>query len=293
MILLGDNKTMDKLRSYSSVFSSISFQKLLQNDDYSFLNTRIERFDKPKVGKGINTYHDYIQFIYKELIKKYRSEYVYKNTFINNLLLDKYGVKNTIAINEFRVGNSIADIVMFNGTSKAFEIKTELDSNKRLGGQLADYTKIFKQCYVITHESLVEKYLQEDKNVGIIELIERPKSVIMREVRVAKQNEHIDAETLIRSIRTPEYKSIVKQYYGELPEMNSFNMFDACRELMRQIPNEQLNYLFIEELKKRKSNTKIISTFPNELRQLCLAMNLNEIFYQELDCKLSKTINLS
>lgn len=292
MTLLGDYKTLDKLRSYSSVFSSISFHKLLQYDDYSFLNARIERFDKSQIGKSINTYHDYIQFIYKELIKQYRSEYVYKNTFINKLLLDKYGVKNTIAINEFRVGNSIADIVMFNGTSKAFEIKTELDSNKRLGGQLADYTKIFKQCYVITHESLVEKYLLEDKNIGIIELIERPKSVIMREVRTAKQNEHIDAETLIRSIRTPEYKSIVKQYYGELPEMNSYNMFDACRELMRQIPNEQLNYLFIEELKKRKSNTKIISTFPNELRQLCLAMNLNEIFYQELDCKLSKTINL-
>ena len=293
MTLLSNNNTMDRLRSYSSVFSSTSFQKLLQYDDYSFLNAKIERFDKPKIGKSINTYYDYIQFIYRALTKQYRNEYVYKNTFVNKLLLEKYGVKNTVAINEFRVGNSIADIVLFNGTSKAFEIKTELDSNKRLEGQLTDYTKIFKKCYVITHESLIEKYLRENEHIGVIELIERPKSLVMREVRAARENDHIDADTLIRSIRTPEYKSIVKQYYGELPEMNSFNMFDTCRDLMKQIPNEQLNHLFIEELKKRKSNAEIIRTFHNELRHLCLAMNMNAELYQELNSKLSKPINLS
>ena len=284
---------MDKLRSYSSVFTSKSFQKLLQYDDYSFLNAKIERFDKPRIGKSINTYYDYIQFIYRALTKQYRNEYVYKNTFVNKLLLDQYGVKNTVAINEFRVGNSIADIVLFNGTSKAFEIKTELDSNKRLEGQLTDYTKIFKKCYVITHESLIEKYLRENEHIGVIELIERPKSLVMREVRAASENQHIDADTLIRSIRTTEYKSIVKQYYGTLPEMNSFNMFDTCRDLMKQIPNEQLNHLFIEELKKRKSNTEIIRTFHNELRHLCLAMNMNAALYQELNSKLNKPINLS
>ncbi len=292
MTLTSNNKTLDKLRSYSSVFSSTSFLKLLQHDDYSFINTKIERYDLSKVGVHINTYYDYIQLIYRELRKRYRNEYVYKNTFINNLLIGKYGVKDTIAINEFRVGNSIADIVMFNGTSKAFEIKTELDSDKRLRGQLADYTKIFKECYIITHESLIEKYLQEDKHIGIIELIERPRSIAMREVRKAKENKYIDANTLIRSIRTPEYKNIVKKYYGELPEMNSFNMFETCKGLMKQIPEDQLHLLFIEELKKRKSNTGIINTFNNELRQVCLAMNIDANSYLELDCKLRKQINL-
>jgi hypothetical protein len=264
----------------------------LQHDDYSFINAKIERYDLTKVGKNINTYHDYIQYIYKVLRKQYRNEYIYKNTFINDLLLSKYGVKNTIAINEFRVGNSIADIVMFNGTSKAFEIKTELDSDKRLSGQLADYTKIFKECYIITHESLTEKYLQEDDHIGIIELIERPKSVIMHEVRPARENKEIDVDTLIRSIRTPEYKNIVRHHYGELPEMNSFNMFETCKGLMNHIPSDKLHYLFIEELKKRKSNTDIINSFCIELRQMCFAMNIDLNLYQELDCKLSKKINL-
>ena len=208
------------------------------------------------------------------------------------MLLDTYGVKDTVAINEFRVGSSIADIVLFNGSSKAFEIKTELDSNKRLTGQLADYTKIFQQCYIITHESLVDKYLKEDESIGVIELVEEPRSLRMREVRPAKENKYLDSETVIRCIRTNEYKNIVKQYYGELPEMNSFNMFSICTDLIKQIPSDDLNSLFIEQLKKRKSNTGIIQTFYKEIRQIGLAMNFDTKTYQQLFFKLNKVIRI-
>ncbi len=283
---------LDKLRSYSTIFSRSSFTKLLHHDDYSFINAKIERYDLSKVGKNINTYYDYIQYIYRELRKQYRNEYIYKNTFITDWLLSKYGVKNTIAINEFSVGNSIADLVMFNGTSKAFEIKTELDTDKRLSGQLADYTRIFKECYIITHESLVNKYLREEINIGIIALKERPKSVSLHLIRPATENKTIDVDTLIHCLRTSEYKGIVKKYYEELPEMNSFNMFETCKGLMKFIPEDQLHDLFIEELKKRKSNTNIINLFSIELRQMCLALNIDLNLYRELDYKLSQKINI-
>ena len=140
------SKNLTRMRSYSSIFSSTYFLKLLRYDDYSFIDSKIERYDQSKIGKTIETYYDYIRYIYRELRKQYRNEYIYKNTFINEMLLNAYGVTDTIAINEFRVGSSIADIVMFNGTSKAFEIKTELDSDQRLDGQLADYTKTYVIC---------------------------------------------------------------------------------------------------------------------------------------------------
>lgn len=284
--------TLNKMRSYSSVFSSTSFSRLLQYDDYSFMDSKIERYDKQKIGKSIETYYDYIQYIYNELRKQYRNEYIYKNTFINELLIKTYGVKDTIAINEFRVGNSIADIVLFNGTSKAFEIKTELDSDKRLSSQLDDYTKIFNECYIITHKALVSKYLNVDKTIGIIELIEKPRSLKMREIRPAIKNRNIDPETIIRSIRTNEYKSIVKQYYGELPEMNSFNMFNICNKLIKEIPPEQLSDLFIEQLKTRKSNTSFIKMFYKELRQIGLALNIGDKRYHQLTVKLNQPIRI-
>jgi hypothetical protein len=226
------------------------------------------------------------------LRKQYRNEYIYKNTFINEILINDYGIKDTIVINEFRVGNSIADLVMFNGTSKAFEIKTELDTDKRLSGQLIDYKKVFKECYIVTHESLTSKYLKEDNSIGIIELIETPRGLKMQEVRPAIKNKEVDPETIMRCLRTNEYKSIIKKYYKELPEMNSFNMFNICKELMFQIPNDILNLFFIEQLKFRKSNTSKINTHIKELRQIGIALNLDTNLSGQLITKLNTPIKL-
>jgi len=292
MNIKNQNYDIERLRSYSTVFSSKSFMDLLLYDDYSFIDAKLKKYDISRIGKNINSYIDYIKYIYRELRKQYRNEYLYKNTFSTDILLKKYRLKNTLAINEFKVGNSIADIVLFNGSSKAFEIKTELDTNIRLGGQLADYKKIFNECYIITHESLVDKYLKEDFNIGVIQLIERPRSVVLEEVRAAKKNEDIDVVTLMKSLRTSEYKNIIKTHLGELPRMNSFNMYDLCLEIMKDIPNNELNGLFLTEIKKRKSSTSIINKFQMELRHLCLAMNIDEERYEILKHKLRKPINL-
>jgi hypothetical protein len=264
----------------------------MQHGDFSFIDSKIKRYDKNKVQDGsIVTYLDYIRFIYRELGKQYRNEYFYKNTFINTLLLKKYGVKDTILFNEFRVGKSVADLVMINGESKVFEIKTELDSKKRLHGQIADYSKVFNKCYVITDESLVEKYAKEDKSVGIIALQKNPRSLQMKEIRSPQKNEFVNPDVLMRCLRTNEYKKIVQNYYGELPEMNSFNMFNLCLELIREIPQDELSELFHTEIKNRKSITTSLGFVNKELRQLVLALNLNEKKYQHLIAQLSSPIN--
>lgn len=286
------NAELTRMRSYSSIFSSTSFNRLLKYSDYSFLDSKINRYDISKVGKKIETYSDYIRYIYGELRKNYRSEYIYKNTFINELLLKQYGVKDTIAINEFRVGKSIADVALFNGISKVFEIKTELDSDKRLYGQLSDYEKIFQECYIITHESIVEKYIKEDDSVGIIVLFENPRSLRMQEIRPAVRKYKIDPDMAIRSLRTNEYQAIAKDYYGTLPEMNSFNMFKICNELIKEIPSEILYTLFNEQIKKRKSNTEYLKSYKSEIRQIALALNFNSKKYQQLQEKLNKTIRI-
>lgn len=283
----------NRLRSYSGIFSSTSFFKLLQTGDLGFIKARIKQYDEQKYSQGtFTTYFEYIQHIYKEIEKKYRNEYFYKNSFINNLLLSQYGVKDTIALNEFKVGNSIADIVLFNGVSKAFEIKTELDSKKRLKSQITDYRKVFNECYIITDESLVTKYATEDENSGIIALKKSSRSVSLTEVRKAKFKDSIDPETTMRCLRTNEYKNIVKKYFGALPEMTSFTMFDICSNLIKQIPPKELSLLFVHEVKKRKSNTEYLKNFNKELRQLALAMNLDNKKYDNIIEQLNKPIKI-
>jgi hypothetical protein len=282
----------ERLRSYAAIFSSSSFAHLLRTCDFDFINSKIARYDQNKLGTKFTTYSEYIRYVYNQLKRDYRCEYIYKNEIINELLLKKYGTLNTVVINEFKVGRSVADMVLFNGTSKAFEIKTELDSERRLSGQLNDYTRIFRECYIVTHESLIEKYQSTDENIGLIAIMKHGRTFHMEEVRKATINSSIDADILIRSIRTQEYKNIVISYFGELPKTTNFQMYNACLEQMKNIPTDALQHLFITELKKRASNTQSLNTYVKELRQLCLSMKITPKQYLQLDNILSQTIKI-
>jgi hypothetical protein len=279
----------EKLRSYSSVFSRMTLCPIVESDDYSLLNMKIKR-DKDKIGKKFNTYLEYIKFAYSELSKKYRCQYVYKTVLIN-MLLKKYGTENSLIINEFRVGGSVADMVLFNGTSKAFEIKTELDSDKRLNSQLSDYSKIFKESYIVIPESMLDKY-KVDETVGIITLSIVKKKLILTEIRSSIENMAIDVDFLMRSIRTSEYKNIVQAYYGILPNMGNCVMFEVCKAMMKQIPSDKLHRLFLDEIKKRKSNNSFLNSYHNELKQFCLSMNMDKEQYDIFDKQLCNPINL-
>jgi len=294
MIKMMSNKinNKDRLRSYASIFSGASFAHLLKTDDLGFISKKVERYDQYNLGKKFNTYSEYLAYIYKILVKEYRCEYIYKNEIINELLLKKYGTHNTVVLNEFKVGDSVADMVMFNGISKAFEIKTELDSDKRLNGQLADYRTIFKESYIVTHESLVEKYINRDAKSGLIAIENHGTSFKMTEVRKACVEQEIDSDILMRSLRTNEYKNIICAFYGGLPVVSMFEMFNACARLMRDIPSDTLHQLFIDELKKRNSNTAFLKNYYKELRQVCLSMHLKPKEYTELNQLLNQTISI-
>lgn len=85
--------------------------------------------------------------LYNDIILKYYpNETSIKSSFINNVLLKS---NNHISIFELRVGKSRADLCKINGTSIAYEIKTDLDNLQRLKKQLQDYMNIFEKVYVI------------------------------------------------------------------------------------------------------------------------------------------------
>lgn len=280
---------MERLRSYSSIFSRSVFSDIIEYDDYTRLNTIFSRYDSKK--EYFSTYFDYIKYIYRIIAKEYRCEYIYKNEIINKLLISKYGTKNTIAINEFRVQNSIVDFALFNGESKAFEIKTEYDTKKRLKRQIKDYSKLFQKCYIVVPEELYQEYDEcVPENIGIIVLVRERGRIRLDEKKKAIINANIDTNVLMRSVRAGEYRNIVMEYYGELPNVSCFEMFDKCQELISNIPQQKLHTLFLNEIKKRTNNTQLLKSFPAEIRQMCLSMNLNQRQSESLLKKLNNII---
>ena len=64
--------------------------------------------------------------------KDYRHEFIYKSVIAHKILLGRHSLNTAVLLNEFRVGDCKADVVVINGTSNVYEIKSERDSLCRL-----------------------------------------------------------------------------------------------------------------------------------------------------------------
>lgn len=279
---------INQLRDYSSLFSRgevLSWLKM----DFSSINYKIERYDDKWLKSKDYTYLDYLKYIYSILADNYQNEYVFKNEFLNNWLINELGETNSQIFSEFRVGNSIADLVMFNGCSKIFEIKTELDSDARLTLQLENYKKAFNQIFLIIPKSKLNSYLKQESSIGLITYDPKADNSFSL-YRDAEINFEIDQLTIMSILHSNEYKSIVRKHYGNLPQMTSFNQYKVCSEMIFEIPIANLNKLFIDTMKKRSSSNVLSSRYYKELNQLFLALKMNRDKKNKLIDALKTTI---
>ncbi|MGJ1323163.1 sce7726 family protein [Sphingobacterium faecium] len=246
--------TYDKgqLRELASMVSHAAFKRLSSSSNQS---AYIQRMKKYTGWKEMSTERptklgDLIAHSYQILEQHYRHEYLYKNKLLNDYVQKKYALDDTILLNEFRVGQSIADAVLVNGTNKVFEIKTELDSPERLQSQLEDYYKAFTEVYVFTHTTLADKYLNLlPVHVGLL-LYTANGSVY--ELRAAKvRTESLDSTFMMGSLRKPEYTKLVKQLVGFIPEATPAFYYRSCLEVLRQFPVEQVQKEYCNILKQR------------------------------------------
>lgn len=265
----------NQLRDYSSLFSRSEVLSWLKMD-FASMDFKIKRYDENWLNSNKQTYLDYLKHVYSVLASNYQNEYVFKNEFLNKWLISEIGEDNSKIFSEFRVGNSVADLVMFNGCSKVFEIKTEFDSDFRLPTQIENYKKVFNQIYLIVPETKLSLYEKHDKSIGLITFNSKKNNSFNRS-RKASNNTEIDRNTIMSILHTNEYKSIVKEYFSFLPEMTSFSQFKICKELIREIPDNDLNKLFISQIKKRGDNEALSSRYYKEFNQLFLALKMNQV----------------
>lgn len=272
----------NQLRDFSSLFSRGEVFRWF-NDDFESIDLKLRRYRLSERNKG-NTYLRVLQDAYKILEKHYPNEYILKNEFLTQWLKKELGNSNSIIFNELRIGKAIADLAMFNGKSKVFEIKTILDKQYRLSNQLKEYKKLFNEVYIIVPNELLSKYIEFDENIGIITYDSISKNFEL--IQKSFFNSNIDADVLMEVLHTKEYLSIVTNYYDDIPKMNSFNQFNICKKLIARIPDEDLNALFISEMQKRKINNLFFNKINSEFNQICLSLNLEKSERDNLIMKL-------
>ncbi|MDM6752243.1 sce7726 family protein, partial [Escherichia coli] len=101
---------------------------------------------------------------------------------------------------ELPIKNSIVDVAVFNGTSTAYEIKTEYDSPKRLITQAPDYLDVFDKVYIVTHPEYASKYCDLNlPRVGVMVLNKKDQLSVIKE---ADSNiDYIKSDSLFSVLR--------------------------------------------------------------------------------------------
>lgn len=256
----GNNSILNRL------FTQSIFMDLINDQEIPVYDTCIHRYlyNLNEMNNG-----QLISKLYKYMEKKYRNEYVYKNTLLNKLLLGRHSLNTTTVLSELPINKSKADFILINGKAVVYEIKTELDTFDRLNSQINDYYKAFNHVCVVTCESNYNKLKEilKDSNVGICVLTSR--STISTRKEPIEDNTNLDHSTLFKILRKKEFENILMNYYGELPQTSQVKYYRECFQLFMEIKIETAYKYFLEQVKIRINIEKEeFKKVPYELRFL-------------------------
>ena len=249
-------------------FSPIVMNSLIDDGRSSYLADVLEGCGMIRELDLTMKLSQFLEHLYHLIAKFYRNEYVYKNAIVNKILLGKYSLNTSSILTEFRIGDRKADVVILNGTSIAYEIKTECDSFDRLKDQLSAYARAFDRVNVITSNSQLtslEKFLPAE--IGVLELTS---DYTIRTVRGGQSlKARVSPEFIFNSLRKPEYLGIVESVYGYVPNVPNTHIYKSCLELFSKLSPEVAHDLMVQVLRRRGNKElleELIFSVPSSLR---------------------------
>jgi hypothetical protein len=269
--------TLDSLRLLSRVYTRPMFAELARTGDARPVTDLLLTHGEVERHPGTLRLDELFEMGWQRLATSYRNEYVYKNELATRLVFKRHSPRTAGFQVELRVGSSIADVVVANGTTTAYEIKTEFDTSRRLGSQTSDYLKAFDKVYVVTHPAHIARYERElDPRVGLIVLSTQHALTPYREAVANAEN--IDTRTVFRCLRREEYLNAIDTFLGAVPVMPNGLIGAHCEALFQQLSPVEAHKCFIRALKSRstdKSNVDFVSNLPSSLRALGYATPLS------------------
>lgn len=285
---------MDGIRSLANLYSPSIFRQILEQDNLSTIQRRITKYKGILVSNQNEIrFESFLKMLYEEMSKNYRNEYVYKNAVINQLLLSKYKLNTTTLLNEYKIGKSIADVILVNGEVKLFEIKTDLDNLNRLDGQLEEYKKAVEKIHIVTNSKniLALKKLYQNSNYGLIEFTEDNKLTVHEEAIEDKSS--FDYKTIFKLLRKEEYLTILKNKIGFVPTSPNTLIYRECLKKVSEIDVEVFQKNAFEQLKRRTiTKPELLEDIqtPYELKYLCYTLDLDIKQYDRLFHLLKKSV---
>jgi hypothetical protein len=236
---------------------------------------------------------DFLDLLFRKMSLYYQNEYVYKNAIANKILIGKHTLDKSYMLTEFRVDNCRADVIVLNGTSHVYEIKSEFDTLDRIKKQVESYMKMFAMVNVITSCTQIEKVcLELPAEIGLMELTNDYEINTIRESVSIKGR--VKPEIIFESLRKNEYLKIIKNVFGCVPDVPNTRIFEECRELFSRISpiiahDEMVKVLLMRG--NKVSLRKMISYVPESLKAYVIDRKINESKAKKFEELLGRKLN--
>lgn len=206
-----------------------------------------------------------------------RDEYVYRSALANKILLGRHSLNTATMLNELRVGYCKADVVILNGTSTVYEIKSERDSLARLERQLLAYRQVFANLYVVVGERHFQEVLREaPPEVGVLQLTNRQTLSVVR--KATESLEYFDSLKVLDVLRSGEAVAILRRLGVDVPKVSNMRRHAMLESYFVDLDPHVLHREMVVVLKETRSQAVLsgfLDKLPVSLRALGLAIKPN------------------
>jgi len=222
--------------------SYFEYAQLLSNQYSTFLSNESVRDIVLKTFDGqlpINQFNKNLsprEFANCFLLQYYPNETSVKSNFINNIL---FKTNNHVSIFELNVGSSRLDLCKINRFSTAFEIKTELDTPKRLNQQMKDYFQVFEMVYVICsihNLDNIKSYTPSDCGIYTY-YITKTGRYVFKKVRSAVKSNYISSSAQLSVLTKKDLYD-----YFECPYLNTKE--EMIEFILNKKTKKEINNIF-------------------------------------------------
>jgi hypothetical protein len=261
------------LAATTRLFSSAVFHQLARNGK-SPIFARLVREIGPERFESVTTVSDAFNVAFKSIdVPGRRDEYVYKSALAKKVLLGRHSLRTASMLTEIRVDGNKADVVVLNGTSTVYEIKSERDSLARLPNQLESYRRAFASVNVITSEAHLKRVMEiAPADVGVLVLNRRGRISEFR--KALDRPERINPATLFDALRIQEASQVLSKLRVSVPEVPNTERFGVFRELFEGQDPTALHRAAVSVLRRSRSQMGIsdfLSSLPSSLKAAALS----------------------
>ncbi|MEZ0579258.1 sce7726 family protein [Nocardioides sp. MH1] len=211
--------------------------------------------------------------------QRYRCEYYYKAQIVSKVVFGRHSPRTATPLIEFAMGAAIADLVVVNGTTSVYEIKTDLDNFDRLEGQLDQYGTRAEFTNVVVSERRAQQAVRAlPEWVGVLALRRNGALATLRAPR--SRLDSIIAEQQFHLLRTDEARRAVALTTGRCVDAPTGAAYPLLREAFAAFSPTQSNAAVVAQLRNRGSRAAaLVATpgFPASLRALAYAQPLSGV----------------